>query len=364
MVKKIVISKALGTEDVELGGPRSGNYGHAGRPGLRGGSQTGGGLHVIGAVKETDAASVKKAAMAHRLRKSGRTTKAEGMKTQAFGNDPNKRYSFRSMVVPLSSLVTSNTSTGAVNPDYDQTLQPRDRSRAASQAQIDSVARNLVPESVLWDFHAIDKGTPIVGEDGMVESGNGRMLALMRAKEMYPEKFAEYQAALKKSLGEYGLTEDDIAGIENPVLVRVRADDGLDRVSFAKEANSAAVLQMSPLEQAEQDAKLLNEKSLGKLVIKEDQNIEEALRATPNQAFVRDYVSGLPANERAVVMRSDGTLNRMGIWRLKAALFSKIFPGDAGQRLAETFLESLDSNIKNFESAVGDVMPKLARRKI
>lgn len=365
----ITISKGLGNKSdkkkvtvvISLGGPRSGNYGHDGRPGVRGGSGKGGGLHVIGAVKEMDVARVKKFAIARRQRKGEGYPKAEGMQTQAFGNDPNVKYKFATRVVSLNSLITSNTASGGVNPDYDQTLQPRDRSRAASQAQIDNVARNLVPESILWDFHALDKGTPIIGEDGMVESGNGRMLALMRAKELYPEKFAEYQASLRKTLGEYGLNEADIAGIENPVLVRVRQDDSIDRVGFAKEANSAAVLQMSPMEQAEQDARLLNEKSLGKLAIKEDQNIEEALRSRENQPFVRDYVSGLPANERAVVMRSDGSLNRMGIWRLKAAIFSKIFPGDAGQRLADTFLESLDSNIKNFESAVGDVMPKLAQ---
>lgn len=368
---RITVSKELGTQEhsadalpfgaLLFGGSGSGNFAHAGRPGTVGGSQPGGGLQRIGAAKESTPEERRKYSATHKQRKGEGFKKAEGVKTQAFGNDPNKKYTLQTRVVSLRSLITSNTASGAVNPDYDQSLQPRARDRAASQAQIDNVARNLVPESLLWDFHALDKGAPIVGEDGMVESGNGRSLALLRAKELYPERWQAYQDTLQRSLGEYGLNAADVEGIEDPVLVRVRADGGIDRAAFTKEANSAAVLGMSPLEQAAQDAKMLNENSLTNLTVKEGQSIDEALRAPANQSFVKSFVGELPQNERAVVMRSDGTLNRMGIWRLKAALFRKVFPGDAGERLADTFLESLDSNIKNFENAVGDIMPKLAR---
>jgi hypothetical protein len=51
----------------------------------------------------------------------------------------------------------------------------------------------------------------------------------------------------------------------------------------------------------------------------------------------------------------------MGLWRVKAAMFSKTFPGDAGDRLADTFFESVDHTTRNFENAISDVMPQLAR---
>lgn len=280
--------------------------------------------------------------------------------TQAFGTDPNKRYEFKYKVVDLNDLVASNTSTGAINPKYAKELQPRDRSRVASQQQIDDVARNLVPESVLWDFHQIDKGTPIIGSDNMVESGNGRTLALQRTKDIAPDKWQEYQDKLKEQAKQYGLTDKDFDGIDNPVLVRER-QTAVDRVEFAKEANSASVLQMSPLEIAKNDSRKLKDDTLSSLQVGDNQSIDEALRSPKNSAFVQKFMSNMPDNERAALMRSNGTLNQMGLWRIKAAIFTKVFPGEAGERLADTFLEALDSTTKNFENGISKVLPKLAQ---
>jgi hypothetical protein len=69
----------------------------------------------------------------------------------------------------------------------------------------------------------------------------------------------------------------------------------------------------------------------------------------------------LSENEGAILMRKDGTLNQQGIWRIKAAVFVRVFPGEAGQRLADTFLEALDSTTKNFESGISGTLPALAR---
>jgi hypothetical protein len=60
-------------------------------------------------------------------------------------------------------------------------------------------------------------------------------------------------------------------------------------------------------------------------------------------------------------MRKNGTLSQMGIWRMKGALFVRVFSGAAGQRMADTFLESLDSNTKNFENAISKTLPGLIR---
>jgi len=357
---KAMASTVHWRRSIALGGPGSGNWAHDGRPGKVGGSQEGGGLQRINARPSDPAAKRRKLATVHKQTKGADLGKGEGVKTQAFANDPNQRYEFQWRVVPMSTLIPSNTSSGAINPDYTKELQPRDRSRQASQVQIDNVARNLTPEALLWDFHQLDKGAPIVGEDMMVESGNGRTLALQRAKAMYPEQYAAYKERMADVAREYGISESDIANIENPVLVRVRKSD-VDRVKFAQEANSAAVLQMSPLEQAKVDADKIDTTWLSNFQIKDGQSIDQALRHSSNAAFVKNFLGEMPANEAAVLKRSNGDLNRMGIWRMKAAMFSKVFPGEAGQRLADTFLESLDSNIKNFENAISDIMPKMAQ---
>jgi hypothetical protein len=135
----------------------------------------------------------------------------------------------------------------------------------------------------------------------------------------------------------------------------------VDRAAFAREANAAPVLQMSPLEQARIDAGRLSTDTLLSLEVKEDQSIDKALRAAANRGFVASFTETLPENERAMLMRKNGTLNQMGIWRMKAALFTRAFPGEAGERIAETFLEALDSDVRNFENSISATLPRITR---
>jgi hypothetical protein len=281
--------------------------------------------------------------------------------TYAYGSDPNKVYNFTHKVVSLDDLIASNLDTGAVNPKYTAELQPRDRTRIASTRQVDTLAKNLVPEHLLTDFKQLEKGAPIVGADRMVESGNGRTLALRKARSDNPEKWADYQAKLKEALPEYGLNESALKGIKDPVLIRERTSDVPDRAEFAREANNPVTMGMSPLETAAQDSRLLSQEKLLAFKIGEDQTIDEALTSAANREFVRSFVGELPANEHARLLTKYGTLNQDGLRRIKAAMFTRIFPGKAGQRLAETFMEAIDGRTKNFETAVSAVMPKLTR---
>lgn len=98
-----------------------------------------------------------------------------------------------------------------------------------------------------------------------------------------------------------------------------------------------------------------------KLKVKDEQSIDQALRQRANSEFVRAFMATLSDNEQAVLMRANGTLSQHGIWRIKGAVFARVFPGEAGRRLADTFLESLDSTIKNFESGISATPPALAR---
>ena len=281
--------------------------------------------------------------------------------TRAFGADPSRVYEFRYRVVALDALVTSNLDSGSVNPAYDPTLQPRQRQRSASQRQIEQAAAHLVPEALLWDFRSLDKGAPIVGDDLQVESGNGRALALRRARLAHPEQWEKYQAALRENLAAVGLSDDEIAGVDAPVLVRERVTQVADRAAFAREANAPPVLQMSTLETAMVDATRISGVLVGNLAVREGQSIDLALRAKANEEFVRGFIGTLSENEAALLQRKDGTLAQAGIRRIKAALFVRTFEGEAGERLAETFLEALDSDIKNFENGLTASLPVLAR---
>jgi hypothetical protein len=78
------------------------------------------------------------------------------------------------IVVEARDLVAST------DRGYDPALQPRQRDRAASQQQVREIASRLDPERLGVSSEA-DRGAPIIGDDGMVESGNGRVMAIRAA---------------------------------------------------------------------------------------------------------------------------------------------------------------------------------------
>ena len=234
------------------------------------------------------------------------------------------------------------------------------RDRVASRLQIEQMAKSLNPEALLVDVGTLDRGPMIVGPDNVVESGNGRVLALTRTSLDYPQQLRIYQERLRAILPTYGLTLADIEHIKDPVLVRERQGN-VDRAAFAAEANQSAVLGMSPLEHALQDAGRISDAAVAQLTFGENQSIEQALRAVFNRPFVQKFVGSMAPNERADLISAKGDLNVHGLQRIKGAIFAKLFPGAAGQRLSEVFLESIDPSIKTVELAIFDALPALAR---
>ena len=83
-------------------------------------------------------------------------------------------------VANLPSLITSHDADFRVNPRYPAQLQPRARDSAPARDQVNSMAARLQPERLGRSPEA-NSGAPIVGPDNVVESGNGRTLALGKA---------------------------------------------------------------------------------------------------------------------------------------------------------------------------------------
>jgi hypothetical protein len=269
-------------------------------------------------------------------------------------------YEFQYEVVDLDALIPSNTDTLQPNPLYPQELQPRDRDRSASKVQIDKIARTLNPKGLLYDTGHIDTGIMIVGGDNVVESGNGRVLALRKARAEYPKEYAKYKGELKEYAKMYGLDEGSVSSMTNPVLVRKRITP-VDRVEFTAAANAPATMSMSTHEQAMQDAGRISDSILATLDTGDEQSIDQALRSSRNRHIVNHFTQKIPANERASISDADGNLSISGLNRLKAALFSKVYKGKAGERLSRTFSESLEPSIKNVENAMFQSLPAMAK---
>ncbi len=223
-------------------------------------------------------------------------------------------------------------------------LQPRDRSRSASDEQIAQIARELDPRRLMPSVETTH-GAPVISPDGIVESGNGRVAALNRAAEEHPDNFAAYVRAIEDA--GYEIPE----GVSRPVLVAERVSD-LDpdsRRRFVRESNTSNIGRMSATEQAGVDADYLSQHAF------DGYRPGRALNSTENADFVRRVFASMPQAERAALMTADGRLNIDGLRRLRQALFARAFGADDLLRmLAETEHPAVENMLRMLEDLAPD----------
>jgi len=293
-------------------------------------------------------------------RAAGKDRKARKGYTVATGPDPREHFEFKYRAVELGDLIASHTINLEPNQQFPTDLQPRRRERQASRNQIVQIAKNLDPAALLTDSGTLDRGPIIIGKDKVVESGNGRTIALQIAAREFPERFAAYQTALHMVAAQFGISRRTLNRMQQPVLVRERITP-VNRARFVSLANQAVVLTMSPVENALQDASKLSMAAISTLTVAEGQGIDQALKTAANRSLVQRFLAVVPDNERATISDAHGQLNQLGLLRLKTAIFAKVFSGEAGRRLAETFFETSDSQIKTIENAIFDGLPVIAK---
>lgn len=254
-------------------------------------------------------------------------------------------YDMAYEVKSLDELIASNDLAYGVNPLYPSELQPRDRTREASRQQIERMAEDLRPE-LLGESPKLSDGAPIIGMDNVVESGNGRTLAIAKAYES--GKAEEYRAFLEQYASERGI---DIAGINNPVLVRTRLTD-TDRTQFAKLANESDVAQYSATERAVGDSDRLPDASLLKI------NNDGSINLDGSMDFVRGFVGSLPKSEQGTVITGDGRLSQEGKRRIESAIMQRAYDDSS---LIGRMAENLDDDSKTVLNALLRAAPQLAQ---
>jgi hypothetical protein len=256
------------------------------------------------------------------------------------------RIEARYVVVERASLIASHTLNGNENPAFPQALQPRDRTQSTSQLWVNDTAARLAPER-LGPSPIAQEGAPIVGPDGIVESGNGRVLALSAAYERFPEKAAEYRAYLDQ----IGFTVD---GFQEPVLVRVRQGDlPLEaRIAFAQESNVASTASLSASERAVIDGRKLHE---GIMELWQGGAASDGRNADFVRRFMAEVVS---VQERGNFVDADGQLSAPGQARIEAAVVARAWGND---RITRQLTEETNPNSKMILGAFADAAPQVAR---
>jgi hypothetical protein len=253
-------------------------------------------------------------------------------------------------VVEASRLIISHDEQGNANPLYPHEMQPRDRTRDTSQAQISRIAKNLDPD-MLGRTRVAYQGAPIVGKDGVVESGNGRAMAITLAYKL--GKADEYRDWLLDIADMYGLNPEKIKHMKRPVLVRVRKSD-VDRVQFAMEANQSDMMAMTATEKAKADANRLTDAIVSKMSIDGD------LTAASNRDFILAFLSSLGDDETAGLLTTSGQPTKQLYDRAQAAVFAKAYNDD---RLLELMADTEKPEIGNIIKSLNQAAQPFIRAR-
>lgn len=229
-------------------------------------------------------------------------------------------------------------------------LQVRNRGSQASDAQIEQMASQLDPARLMPNVSA-DQGAPIVGPDNVVDSGNGRVAAINRAYDAYPEQAAAY----RQSLVNAGYQIPD--GMERPVLISRRTTDLSDegRQQFNSEANLPSTARMSAVEIANMDRAALDDGVLST-------HTDGSVTSPDNRPFVARFMANLSPNERGAMVDQEGNLSADGQRRIENALIAKAY-ADVDDGVVRKFAEATDDNTRSIVGAMSDVAGRWAQMR-
>ncbi len=218
--------------------------------------------------------------------------------------------------------------------------QPRDRSRAASNVQVQGIANN--PNySLLRDSPVMDFGAPTLSQEGAIVGGNGRFEGVSRA---YDQGTAgEYRTKLEADAASKGIDPASFSGMKKPVLVR-RITRPFDTRALAVASNSGGSLQYSALEQAKIDGDRMQ--GLGDIEVNDTGDV---VMSGDNMQNVRRALGGYTAAELGSLTDKDGMLSQEGIRRIKNALLYKAYGNSS---VLSRLVESADPDLKSVMGAL------------
>ncbi|WP_110665222.1 LPD38 domain-containing protein [Salinicola halophilus] len=256
--------------------------------------------------------------------KHRRRVQTSGKRAQAYLAD-NTPVPVRYRAMELDELTPSNSPDGEVNPSFPSELQPRDRTGKNSQVQVRNIAARLNPER-LGESSDAGSGSPIVGPDGVVESGNGRTMGIAQAYRGDTPQAKRYRDFVRTRAEDFGIDPEVVNGMRNPVLVRERTGS-IDRAEFARRANEADVASMTPFELAVSDADRLSVDDMAEWTTDE---AGDPLAAS-NRGFTRRFSQRIGNNEASRYRSRDGQPTPELGERMQRAVFAKSYADNAGR---------------------------------
>lgn len=250
-----------------------------------------------------------------------------------------QRQPVRFMVVEADSLAAT---IGKAENQF------RDRTRVASQLQIAKMAGSL-EFGRLGEAPSMAEGAPTLATTGEIIGGNGRVAAIQQA---YQSGAGEaYRVALEQRSAEFGLTQEQINGMTQPVLIRqLTAPVDVKLASIL--SNESQGLRMSALEQAQVDA--------SRMPTIPEMPASGNLNSPTLRDFVSQWLRDVPEGERAEFVNADGKLSPQGEMRLRNGILYQAY-GDS-PTLAR-LVEGTDDLSRNLTSAMVKAAPTVAETR-
>lgn len=283
------------------------------------------------------------------------TSRYEAIPTDEYNKRSSKEKSARDTEIVLPDNTSLKAQWDIVDADSvkaslkEGQSQPRDRTRAVSNLQIQSIANN--PDyRRLSDSPVMDVGASVLSHDGQIVGGNGRFEALSRA---YDQNTAQdYLDSLRRDAVRKGLDPSIIDSMNKPILVR-RISEPFDTRKLAIASNSGTSAPYSARENAKIDAERIGD--ISNLDITDSGDIALTPR---NMQIIRDSMKGYTSAEQSSFVDSNGNLSQEGAHRFRNAILYNAY-GDS--ETLTRLIESTDNDMRNVAGALMRVSGDVAK---
>ena len=252
-------------------------------------------------------------------------------------------------VVELDDVIESHDQQGGWREDYPRWKQPRDRNTKASITRTRERMASFDPSQPTAIVNIGQTGAPMIDKTGVVESGNGRMIAI---RGIYDENMQQQVESYKSELKNKGF---DIEGVNRPVLVRVRQTDmSQDELKkFIKDMNTSVEETNREAVDAGSDADRITPELLD--TFEDDFDVD----AQQNSPFINRYLSEVvPSNIRDKFLTDSGSLTEAGARRIRLAMIQRAF---GSKDLTEMFFTENEAVRKTLANVLGKIAPRWAK---
>ena len=264
---------------------------------------------------------------------------------------PNSEHPSHYRIVEAGSLQPSHSGlTFEKNQVYPEGVQERMyHTSKEAQAKVIKDSQDLKPDMVVNTTPTAIDGPPQVTPNGIVLGGNGRTMALQRA---YQNGDAEgYRKYLLKHSSDFGISADQLQGMQQPVLVREIDSSPADvegmRV-LGSDLNKDFKKALSENEQAVTAGKNLSKESADEIAAEfeklgEKGTMRSAMASSPGifkDALLRDGV--LSETDLPKYFTAEGAVNEAGRTFIeKAMIGSVVLDADLLQSMPKNLVEKV-----------------------